>query len=215
VGADAEEKTKMDTESTDIGTGLARHPKDTEVAVIVKLDKLALVDGADTELTLDGGNKRRALEQRTGEGLEGLGESSLAAGHLVMETDNANVLLSGTLLGLDETGSTINTDNQAASDLGIEGTGVASLLNTEHALEPGDNLVGRGVGGLVKVDNTAGNVGLDIAAVGGRTGRNGCPVVGANEQLIVVLQEERQVLVIYGSSRRRRGHDDILGDRHV
>lgn len=111
VSANTEEKTKVNAESTDVGAGLARHPEDTKVAVIVELNELALVDGTDTELTLDGRNKRGPLEKSTSEGLEGLSEGSLATRDLVVETDHANVLLTSALLGLDETSSAINADN--------------------------------------------------------------------------------------------------------
>jgi hypothetical protein len=100
------------------------------VALIVELVQLALVDGTDTELTLDGGNQGRALEERTSEGLKGAAELSLATGDLVVQTDHAHVLLTGTLLGLDQTGGTVNADNQAASDLGVESTTVTGLLGS-------------------------------------------------------------------------------------
>lgn len=111
MGADSEEQTKMDTECSDIGTGLARNPEDTEVAVIVELDELALVNGADTELALDGRDQGGALEQGACEGLKGRGKGSLAASNLVMETDNATVLLTSSLLGLDESGGAVDADN--------------------------------------------------------------------------------------------------------
>jgi hypothetical protein len=46
----------MDTESTDIGSGLTAHPEDAQVAVVVELNDSAFVNGTDTKLTLDGGN---------------------------------------------------------------------------------------------------------------------------------------------------------------
>ena len=130
MGTDTEKETKMDAKSSNVGTGLARDPEDTEMTVVVELDELGLIDRADTELTLDGRDQRRSLEESTGECLEGGGESSLATGDAVVEADNANVLLTSTLLGLDESGGTVDADNQAAGDLGIESTGVTSLLNT-------------------------------------------------------------------------------------
>jgi hypothetical protein len=111
VRANTEQQTQMHAERPDIGTGLARHPEDTEVAVVVELDQLALVDRTDTELALDGRDEGRALEQGTGQGLEGLGESSLTAGDGVVEADDGNVFLTSTLLGLDETGSAVDADN--------------------------------------------------------------------------------------------------------
>lgn len=130
VSTDTKEKTQVHAKSTDIGTSLTADPEDTEVALIVKLDELALVDSSDTELTLDGRDQRRTLEQSTSEGLESASELSLTARQLVVEANDADVFLSGTLLGLDETSSTVNADNQTSSDLGIKSTTVASLLNT-------------------------------------------------------------------------------------
>lgn len=130
VGTDTEQQTQVHTQGTDISTSLAADPENTEVAVVVELDELALVDGSDTELTLDGRDQGRALEQSTSQGLEGAGELSLATGQLVVEADDSNVFLSGTLLRLNETGSAVNADNQASSDLGIEGTAVTSLFDS-------------------------------------------------------------------------------------
>lgn len=130
VGANTEQQTQVDAESTDVGTGLAANPEDTEVAVVVKLDELGLVHGTDTKLALDGRDQRGTLEQGTGELLEGLGELGLAAGDLVVEADDGHVLLSSALLGLDETGGAVDTDDQAACDFGIEGSAVAGLFDT-------------------------------------------------------------------------------------
>jgi hypothetical protein len=129
VGTNTEEKTKVHAEGTDVGSGFAADPEDTELPLVVKLVEVALVDGTDTKLTLNGRDQRRTLEKRTGEGLESARKLRLAARELVMEADDANVLLSGTLLGLDETGGAVNADNQTSSDLGVEGSAVTSLLN--------------------------------------------------------------------------------------
>lgn len=165
VGADAEQKSQVDTEGTDVGTSLAANPEDTEVAVVVELDKLGLVDGTDTQLTLDGRNQRRALEEGASELLEYTGKLCLAAGNLVVESHNRDILLSGTLLGLDKTCGAVNADNQTSSDLGVESTAVTSLFYAKHALHPGDDFVGRGVRGLVEVDDTRRDVALDITHV--------------------------------------------------
>lgn len=131
VSANTEQKTQVDTEGTDVGTSLTADPEDTEVAVIVKLVEVALVDGTDTELTLNGRDQGRTLEESTGEGLQSAAELSLATGNLVVEANDSNVLLTGTLLGLNETGGTVNADDQTASDLGVKGTGVTSLLGSK------------------------------------------------------------------------------------
>ena len=134
VGANTEQKTQVNAKSTDVGTSLAADPENTKLPLIVEFVELALVDGTDTELALDGGDERGTLEERTGEGLESARELSLTTGELVVKADDADVLLTSTLLGLDETCSTVNADNQTSSDLGVESTGVTSLLNTATVL---------------------------------------------------------------------------------
>jgi len=111
VRTDAKQQSQVHAERPDVGAGLARHPEDAEVAVVVELNQLALVDRADTELALDGRNEGRALEKGAREGLEGLGERSLAAGDGVVEANDGNVLLTGALLGLDEASSAVNADD--------------------------------------------------------------------------------------------------------
>ena len=123
-----QQQAHMHTERPDIRASLAADPEDTQVALIVELDDLALVDAADAQLALDGGNEGRALEQSAGEGLESASELGLAALDLVVQADDADVLLSGTLLGLDEASGAVDADDEAAGDLGIEGTAVAGLF---------------------------------------------------------------------------------------
>lgn len=132
-----QKKTQVHTQSSNVGTRLAAHPENTQMSVIVKLDELALVDGSDTELSLNGRDQRRALEESTSEGLEGTSELGLATRQLVMETDDSHVFLSSTLLGLDETSSAVDTDDQASSDLGIEGTAVTSLFTSKQIRSAG------------------------------------------------------------------------------
>lgn len=93
VSSNSEQKSEMHAKSPDVGSGLARDPEDGEVAVVVELDELALVDGSDTELTLDGRDEGRALEEGSGEGLEATGEG-LLAGEGGVQADDADVLLS-------------------------------------------------------------------------------------------------------------------------
>lgn len=152
VRTDTEQQTQVHTERTNVSASLAADPEDTEVAVVVELDELGLVDGSDTQLALDGGDQGRALEERAGEQLKGAGELGLAARDLVVESYDSNVLLSGSLLGLDQARGAVDADDQTSCDFGIESTAVASLLDAEHALHPGDDFVGRGVRGLVELD---------------------------------------------------------------
>lgn len=47
-----------------------------------------------------------------------------------MESNDGNVFFTSSLLRLHKTGGSVNADNQAAGNLGIEGTAVARLLDT-------------------------------------------------------------------------------------
>jgi len=163
VAADAEEEAEVDAERADVGAGLARDPEDAEVAVVVELDELAVVDGADAQLALDGRDEGRALEEGARERLDGARELLLGLEGAV-EAQDADVLLacerkeerqarrasqrerSGSgrtcaLLRLDEAGRAVDADGEAARDLGIEGARVARLLAAEDAADPGDDLV--------------------------------------------------------------------------
>ena len=129
MGTDTEQKTKMHAKSTDIGSSLAADPEYTKLPLVVELVKLALVNGSDTELTLDGGNKRWSLEESSGERLESARKLRLASGKLVVHADNANILLSSSLLRLYKTGGAVDADDETTGDLRVEGTTVASLFN--------------------------------------------------------------------------------------
>ena len=48
-----------------------------------------------------------------------------------MQSNDADILFSGSLLGLDEPCGSVDTDDQASGDFGIEGTAVASLFNSD------------------------------------------------------------------------------------
>jgi hypothetical protein len=77
VSSNAEQESQVHAEGTDVGSSLARDPEDSKVTLVVELDELGLVDGANTELTLDGRDEGRALEEGSGEGLEAAGEGLL------------------------------------------------------------------------------------------------------------------------------------------
>ena len=193
--ADTEEETKVDTESTDVGTGLARNVEDGKLALVVELEELAGVDGADTELSLDSRNKRRALEESTSESLEGARELCLSTGELAVQTEDCNIFFSCALLALHETGGAVNADNQTSSDLGIESSRVTGALDTEHALEPCDDFVGGRVGGLVEVDDTGGDVGGQVAAERVATGGDRGEVTGADQDCRCLLVALRQMVM--------------------
>jgi hypothetical protein len=187
VTANTEEETKVDTEGTDVGTGLARNVEDSKLALVVELEELAGVDGADTELSLDSRDKRRALEESTSEGLKGTRELCLSTRELAVQTEDCDIFLSGALLALYEASGAVNADDETSSDLGVKSSGVSSTLNTEHALQPCDNFVGRWVRGLVKVDDTGGDVGGQVAAERVATSGNRGEVTGTDQNCSFLL----------------------------
>lgn len=156
----------MYTKGSDVRASLAADPKDTEVAVIVEFDELRLVDGSDTKLTLDGRNQGRSLEEGAGEELEDASKLCLAARNLVVESHNRNVLLSGTLLGLNESRGSVDANDQTSCDFGVESTAVAGLFYTKHALYPGNDLMGGGVRWFIQLRK-------DIVSEGGKSFRDG------------------------------------------
>jgi hypothetical protein len=72
VASDPQKQSKVNTEGTDVGTSLTGHPENAQVPVVVELVQLQLVDGTNTQLTLNGRDERRTLEKSTGQGLQSL-----------------------------------------------------------------------------------------------------------------------------------------------
>ena len=148
----------MYAESSDISTSFARHPEDRKLTVIVELVQLALVDGSNTQLSLDGTDKRWTLKQSSGKRLQSTRKLFLASGQFVMKPYHADVLLSSALLRLDQSRGAIDADNQTSCHFRVERSRVTCSLNAENALDPCDDFVRGGIRRLVKVDDTAGDV---------------------------------------------------------
>lgn len=53
---------------------------------------------------------------------------------------NAHILLACALLRLDKACCPVDAHNQVASDLGVQGAAVTSLVDTQHAADPGHHL---------------------------------------------------------------------------
>ena len=83
-----------------------------------------------------------------------LGNQGLVLHH-AMQTEDADVLLAGILLRLDQASGTLDANDQTAGDLGVQRSAVASLVHTQDSFDPGNDFVGRGVGRLVQVDEAA------------------------------------------------------------
>jgi len=153
VSAASEDVADMHAKGSHVGTSFAAEPEDTHIALHIVIEELALIDGSHTELLLDGGNQRGSLEDGAGKLEEGL-FNLLDLLNVLMELDDSDVLFTCGLLGLDEAGSVVDAGDEATGDLGVEGAGVTGLVDLENALDPCNDLVGGGVGWLVKVDDT-------------------------------------------------------------
>ncbi len=66
VRADAEQQAEVHAQRADVGARLALDPEDAEVARLVVLEQLGLVDRAHAQLALDGRDQRRALRKKSG-----------------------------------------------------------------------------------------------------------------------------------------------------
>uniref|UniRef100_A0A0A9DQN9 Uncharacterized protein n=1 Tax=Arundo donax TaxID=35708 RepID=A0A0A9DQN9_ARUDO len=146
------EQPKVHTECPDIGTCFAGDPEHRKVALGIMLQELALVDGPHPELALYRRDERRALEHGARERLQRAGHARCVR-HGCVEAGDADVLLAGALLRLDEARGAVDADDEVAGDLGVERAAVAGLLGAEEALDPGDHLVGGRVRRLVEVDD--------------------------------------------------------------
>ena len=203
VRSDTQQQTQVNTQRSNVSSSLARDPENTEVSFLVVLEHLGFVNRSDTELTLDGGDERGSLEEGSGEGFETPSESLFTIGDGIVESDDTDVFLSCSLLGLDESGGSVDTDDQTSSDLGIEGTGMTSLLASEDSLHPGDDFVGRRVGGLVEVDHSGFDVRGEVSLERGTSGGDGGEVGGSDEEFVVVFQQKGPLGSVYGACEAR------------
>lgn len=196
----------MHTHSLDIGASLTRNPENNQVPIRVILKELTFVDGPNPELALDGGDQGGTLEDGAGKGFEGAGDLG-DVGDGGVEAGDADVFFTGALLGLDEAGGAVDADDEVTGDLGVEGTGVAGFFDAEEALDPGDDLVGGRVGGLVEVEDAVFEVLGEGALQGGVAGGDGGVVAGADIETLIVFEEDGPLGgVDWGSEALRLDH---------
>ena len=70
---------------------------------------------------------------------------------------------------------------------------MSGLFNIEDFLDPGDDLVGTWVGGLIQVDDAVFEVLFERAFERGGSGWNGGVVLGQDVHLVVILEQEGPV----------------------
>ncbi len=74
--SNTKQQSHMYAKRPDVRAGFAGDPEHGEIPLLIDLQKFRLVDGTDTELTLDSRNQRRPLEKSTSHGLNGPGKRS-------------------------------------------------------------------------------------------------------------------------------------------
>lgn len=96
------EKTKKSKKYSAVMCAIKRRMCGVQTDLLIELDELALVDGSDTQLTLNCRDERRALVHGAGQLLQSL-LNALRILDGTVQTQNAHVLLSGGLLRLEGT----------------------------------------------------------------------------------------------------------------
>jgi hypothetical protein len=145
VSSYTEQKTEMHTKRSDVSTSFARDPEYRELTIVVEFDEFALVDCAYSQLSLDSGDERWSLEDCASQCFECAGQLGLAARQLLVQSQYTDVFLSCSLLALHQSSSTIDTDDQTSSDLGIKGTRVTSAVDAKDSFHPCHNFVRGGI----------------------------------------------------------------------
>jgi hypothetical protein len=109
----------------------------------------------------------------------------------IMQTNNTDVLFTGSLLGLDKSGGTVNADNQTTSNFGVKGSRVSSLLYSQDSSDPCDNFMTTGVCWLVEVNDSISDVIGQVSVLGTTSSWNWGVVSGSDIKTGKVLEEQR------------------------
>mmetsp|Transcript_12712 Transcript_12712/g.32400 ORF Transcript_12712/g.32400 Transcript_12712/m.32400 type:complete len:232 (+) Transcript_12712:697-1392(+) len=186
----------MHTEGTDVGACLTVHPHDGEIALLVKLHQLGLVNCTHTQASFHRCNERRALEERTCQSLNCQLEFLLIL-HGFMKTKQSNILLACALLGFHQPSGTINAYNETTSHLRVKGTRMTGFLNTQNSLDPSHNLMRGRVGRFVEIDYAISDVVVEGSLEGCTAKGIWNIVASADVQFVVVLQQQRPLARVH------------------
>lgn len=105
-----------------------------------------------------------------------------------MQSDDGHVLLTSLLLGLHQTGGPVEANDQAAGDFRVQCARMAGFFHSEDLLDPSDDFVGRGIGRLIKVDDTVFEVFRERSTDRGGGHWNRGVMRSSNIQLVIILQ---------------------------
>jgi hypothetical protein len=91
------------------------------------------------------------------------------------------------LLGLHKTGSPINANDETSSNFGIESARVPSLVYFENTTDPSNDLMGRGIRGLIEVNDSVADIVVNVSLEGRGSSRNRSVMTSAHIQFVIVL----------------------------
>jgi hypothetical protein len=74
---------------------------------------------------------------------------------LTVQPVNADVLLSGPLLGLNQPGGPVDADDETSGDLRVQSSGMSGFLHPQDPLDPGHDFVRTRVSRFVEIENPA------------------------------------------------------------
>ena len=120
MGTAAQDVTDVHAKRTNVGTSLAADPEDAHITLLIVVEQLALIDGADTQFLLHCRDQGWSLEHGSSQLQQGLLDL-LNLVNVLMELDDCDVLFTSGLLGLNEAGGVVDACDEAACDLGVQG----------------------------------------------------------------------------------------------
>ncbi len=109
----------MSAHGSDVSSGFTTDPEYSESLFSVILDQLTLVNSPDSQVPLDGRNDWRTLEHSPCQLLDFECEF-LGVGDCVVESDYGNVFFSGLLLRFDQTGGSVDADDETTCCFGVQ-----------------------------------------------------------------------------------------------
>jgi hypothetical protein len=176
VGADPEGVARVHRQGPDVRPRIGGYVE--EGGVRVPLEPGQVVDRPDPSLALDRGADRRGLEDRPRE----LPDHALQVGlpDRCVERDQADVALRQVEHQRQQLERRADADPQEPRDPGVEGAGVAGLLEAQDVPDPRRHLVGARAPGLVdQQEGALGEALDDLRGEGHRVGHGPAGGVGA------------------------------------
>ena len=100
---------------------------------------------------------------------------------------NAHVFLAGSLLGFNQSGSSLNTHNEASSYFGIQCSRMSCLFNSQNSFDPCHHLVGTWIRRFVNINESRFYIIRQLTFQGWGSIWQGGVVISANIEFIKIL----------------------------